>query len=275
MAYRGRVRLRFLLQPGWLVLTAVVFTFAVSCFTLLAPWQFDRHAERQAENDALRRSLSARPAPLAEVLPGGAAPDGRTQWSPVTITGTFLAEAEVVARLRTVQGEAAYEVLTPLRTTAGETVLVDRGFVRPDQRVQVPDYPPPPSRPVTVQARARLDERGSRPPEPSDGRTHVYGVGSGVVEQATGMDIRPGYFQLDGGQPGALNPLPLPRMEAGPFLSYALQWLAFGAMAVLGWLYFTVRELRPGGALHDAGERRRKSVAEILAEDEQNAPATQ
>jgi hypothetical protein len=41
-------------------------------------------------------------------------------------------------------------------------------------------------------------------------------------------------------------------------------------MALLGWLYFTVRELRPGGVLHERGEqpRRRKSVAEMLAEDE-------
>jgi hypothetical protein len=43
-------------------------------------------------------------------------------------------------------------------------------------------------------------------------------------------------------------------------------------MALLGWLYFTVRELKPGGALAtpagSAAPARRKSVAEILAEDE-------
>jgi hypothetical protein len=69
-----------------------------------------------------------------------------------------------------------------------------------------------------------------------------------------------------------LGALPLPQTDSGPFFSYALQWIAFGAMAVLGWLYFTVRELKPGGALtapKPSGERtRRKSVSEILAEDE-------
>ena len=69
-----------------------------------------------------------------------------------------------------------------------------------------------------------------------------------------------------------LGALPLPQTDSGPFLSYALQWIAFGAMALLGWLYFTVRELKPGGALTRPSEpaqpTRRKSVAEILAEDE-------
>lgn len=271
------MRLKVLLQPGWLALTAVVFAFAVSCFTMLAPWQFDRHAERTAENAALKSAFETRARPLDEALPGGRAPDVDTQWTPVTLTGRYLADDEVVARLRTVLGKAAYEVLTPLRTTDGAVVLVDRGFVRPDQRSRVSGYAAPPSAEVTVHARARIDERGSLPAEQADGRTQVYGVGSGVAAKATGLDIRPGYFQLDPGQPGVLEPLPLPQREAGPFLSYALQWIAFGAMALLGWLYFTVRELRPGGVLHDTGREprtRRKSVAEMLAEDDAAAPAT-
>lgn len=267
------MRLKFLLRPGWLALTLVVFAFAAACFTLLAPWQFDRHDERKAENGALRGSLDAPARPLSEALPGGSAPDARTQWSRVRITGQYLADDEVVARLRTILGKPAYEVLTPLRTDSGEIVLVDRGFVRPDQKSRVSGYDAPPSGRVTVQARARIDERASRPAEPEAGRLQVYGVSSAVAAKATGLDIRPGYFQLDGDQPGSLEPLPLPQLAGGPFLSYALQWIAFGAMALLGWLYFTWRELKPGGVLHDNGQRqRRKSVAEMLAEDE--APVT-
>lgn len=230
------MRLKVLLQPGWLALTALVFAFAIACFTLLAPWQFGEHEERKADNAALQRALAARPQPLEQALPAGKEPDTRSQWTPVTITGRYLADDEVLARLRVVLGEPAFEVLTPLRTSGGETVLVNRGVVRPDQRSGVPDYPPPPAGEVTVTARARSDERGSRPAEHIGGRVQVYGVGSTVVEKATGAELRPGYFQLTGGQPGVLEPLPLPRMEAGPFLSYALQWIAFGVMALLGWL---------------------------------------
>lgn len=269
--------MKFLLRPSWLALTLAVFVFAGACYTLLAPWQFERHTERQARNEALQRSMAAEPKPLDEVLPGRTPPNSHTQWTPVRMTGEYLGGAEVIARLRTVQGEPAYEVLTPLRTTGGSTVLINRGYLRPDERVRVPDYAAPPDGEVTVVARVRLDEANiqERPAfadESTDGKPHAYSINSQLVARAGDLDIRPGYFQLTPGQPGVLDPLPLPRTEAGPFLSYALQWIAFGTMALLGWLYFSVRELRPGGVLHDEGGR--KSVAEMLAEDDADAPIT-
>ncbi|MDV6013829.1 SURF1 family cytochrome oxidase biogenesis protein [Haloechinothrix sp. LS1_15] len=280
------MRWKLLLRPRWLALTALVFVFAAACFTMLGPWQFDRHESRSAQNEAVQESLEAEPSPLDETLPDGTAPDERTQWSRVTIAGEYLPEDEVLARLRTVQGEPAYEVLTPMRTTGGERVLINRGYVRPEQG-SVPRYDPPPDGEVTVIARARVDE-----PPPGDreaidragsGQIEVYNVSSATVGEATGLDLRPGYFQLDNDQPGEVNALPLPRTTAGPFFSYALQWYAFGVMALVAWLYFTLRELRPGGALRDGSgragsggsdgftgtRRKRKSVAELLAEDEE------
>lgn len=252
--YRGGVRWRFLLKPGWLALTVVVFVFAALCFTVLAPWQFHRHDERAAQNEAV--STAGAPSPLNEVLPRGTSPDGDTQWKRVTIEGTYLPDDEVIARLRTVQGEPAFEVLTPLRTTDGQVVLIDRGYVRPDNNTGVSEFDPPPQGRVTVEARVRVDEddpsdRDAFADESTGGRLHSYSVDSRVVARATGLDIRPGYFQLEPGQPGVTNALPLPQLQAGPFFSYALQWIAFGAMALLGWLYFTIREARPGGALAD------------------------
>ncbi|MFF1607039.1 SURF1 family protein [Amycolatopsis sp. NPDC058278] len=268
------MRLRFLLRPGWLALTAVVFTFAVCCFTLLSPWQFSRNTEREQQNAALETSFTAAPVPLAQLLPAGSVPGRYTEWHLVTVTGQYLPDKEVVARLRTVQGEGAFEVLTPMRTTDGTIVLIDRGYVPLDSKSAAPPYPPPPAGTVQVTARVRADEtdpknRDAFADASTGGRLQSYVVDSRVVARAGGLDIRPGYFQLDVGQPGVLGALPLPQTDSGPFLSYALQWIAFGAMALLGWLYFTVRELKPGGAL-DASDApsRRKSVAEILAEDE-------
>jgi cytochrome oxidase assembly protein ShyY1 len=276
------VRLRFMLRPGWLALTALVLIFAAVCFTLLAPWQFRRHEERSTTNDAITASAGAAPVDIDSVLPGGRQPGAGTEWRTVRVTGQYLVADEVVARLRTVLGQAAFEVLTPFRLADGSIVLVDRGYVRPvqgDQAVAVPGFAAPPEGTVTLTARLRADERDprDRPPERRDGRLQVYAVGSGVVEHATGLDIRAGYLQLDAGNPGVLAALPLPELDAGPFLSYALQWLAFATMALLAWLYFTWREIKPGGVL--AAERpRRRSVAQQIAEEEErerSAAATQ
>jgi len=270
------VRLRLLLRPGWLALTALVLIFAAVCFTLLAPWQFRRHEERSATNDAISTSANADPVGIDAVLPDGKQPGAGTEWRTVRVTGRYLAEDEVVARLRTVLGEPAFEVLTPLRLSDGSIVLVDRGYVRPvqgDQAVAVPDFATPPGGTVTLTARLRADERDprDRPPERRDGRLQVYAVGAGVVEHATGLDIRPGYLQLDDDNPGVLAALPLPELDAGPFLSYALQWIAFGTMALLAWLYFTWREIKPGGLLATPKTERpkRMSVAQQIAEEEE------
>jgi cytochrome oxidase assembly protein ShyY1 len=263
LAYRGGVRLRFLLRPGWLALTAVVLVFAAMCFTVLAPWQFSRHAERKATNEAISRSASARPVSVSEVEQPG-------EWRRVTATGRYLSEEEVVARLRTVQGAPAFEVLTPFRLSDGEVVLVDRGFVRPRQGL-VPSYAEAPAGEVTVTARYRVDERDprSRPPAPGeDGHPQVYAVDSRAVGEVTGLTIRRGYLALVDGSPGVLDPLPLPELEVGPFLSYALQWITFGAMALLAWLYFSWREIRPGGVLATPRQTGRRTVAQQIAEEE-------
>jgi cytochrome oxidase assembly protein ShyY1 len=266
-------RLKFLLRPGWLALTLLVFAFAASCFHILSPWQFSRNSEQSASNNALEASFTGNPQPLAQVLPNNAAPDSKTEWHVITVSGTYLPKGEVVARLRTVQGEAAFEVLTPFRTTNGVVMLIDRGFLKPDERSAVPPYAAPPTGVVNLVTRARQDETDPKhrtafaDPATAD-KLQSYVVSSQVVAQASKLDIRPGYFQLDTNQPGVLTALPLPQTDSGPYLSYALQWIAFGVMAILGWLYFTVRELKPGGALTQEPVHKRKSVAQILAEDD-------
>lgn len=237
-------RWRFLLRPAWVALTAAVVCFTVLAFTVLAPWQFHRSAERTERNTAIEQSFDTSPQPLREVLARGAAPGRGTEWRQVQATGQFLPEAETVARLRTVQGEAAFEVLVPLRLTDGSAVLVNRGFLRPDEGT-VPAYPPVPAGEVTVTGRLRADELPPRREAiTQDGHRQVYAVNSDAVGELVGVDLEPGYLQLVQDSPGVLAPLPLPHLSAGPHFAYALQWWAFGAMVPLALIYFAWREGR-------------------------------
>jgi cytochrome oxidase assembly protein ShyY1 len=262
------VRLRFLLHPGWVAVTLVVLLFATACYTLLAPWQFRRNQERSSTNAAVQASFAAAPAPLDQLGAG-------SEWRLATLTGSYVADGEAIARLRTVQGEPAFEVLTPFRLAGGDVVLVDRGFLRPNEVTQVGDYPAPPAGRVDLVARIRVDEtdpqhRAAFSDQTNGGRRQVYAIDSRTVARATDLPIRPGYLQLEAGSPGVLGPLPLPELDAGPFLSYALQWLAFGTMSLLGLAYFTWREIKPGGVLAEPREDRprHRSVAQLIAEEE-------
>jgi len=46
------------------------------------------------------------------------------------------------------------------------------------------------------------------------------------------------------GQPGGLGVIALPHLDAGPFLSYGIQWIAFGILAPIGLGYFVYSEIR-------------------------------
>ena len=268
-AYRRDVRLKFLLSPGWVLSTLLVVVFAVVCFTQLAPWQFSRSEQAETRNDAISTSFDAEARPLQEVLPAGQVPDERTEWTKVTVRGEYLPEAETMAWQRTVLGESAFEVLTPFRLDSGGIVLVNRGFVRPVEATRAPEFAAPPSGPVTLQARVRADEndRERRPTFDHDGHRWTHAVNAATVGEGAGLDIRPGYLSLAEGQPGVLQPLPLPRLESGPYFSYALQWIAFGAMGLLAVGYLAYSEAR-GGTTPETPRRRKVSVAEAVAEEE-------
>lgn len=283
------MRFTFLLRPGWIALILLVGVFSTICFTLLAPWQFSRHAETQARNAAIKESFHAKPRPLEQVLPDGRAPSARTEWMQVTFTGHYLPDSEVLAWQRTVLGQPAFEVLTPFRLENGRALLVNRGYIRPVQSTRAPDYPAPPTGEVTLTARIRLNEHDAeqRPMFRHDGHQWTYAINSETVQQGTGVELRPGSFSLVAGQPGVLEPLPLPQLNSGPYLSYAMQWLIFGTMAPLAVGYLVFTEARSSKAPSSprsptspqraaqasargtgGGKRKRMSVAEAVAEDE-------
>lgn len=272
--------MKFLLRPGWIGAILLVTVFSTLCFTLLAPWQFGRNEQAQNRNEAIQESFHAAPRPLTEVLPGNRPPDESTEWSKVTFRGRYLPEGETLAWMRTVQGEPAIEVLTPFRLDNGTTVLVDRGYLRPVNGTEAPDYAAPPPGTVELTARVHTDEVDSknRPTFQRHGHRWTYAINAGTVSDGTGIPMRSGYFALRAGEPGVLSPLPLPQLESGPHFSYALQWITFGIMAPLAVGYLIYSELRPsrGPAKgsrrpHGASTGRRSrtmSVAEAIAEDE-------
>lgn len=262
-------RWAFLLRPQWLALYVVVLAFAYLCFTVLAPWQLGKNTQTSRENAQISRSLDAEPVPLTSVLPNqdSAAPD--EQWQQVTATGRYLPQSQVLARLRQVEGDPAFEVLIPFAVDGGPTVLVDRGYVEPVNGNQVPTIEPPPTGTVTITARLRDPEGVATGKDPfiSDGIQQVYSINTEQISTLTGVPLAGSYLQLVADQPGGLGVIPLPHLDAGPFLSYGIQWIAFGIIAPIGVGYFVYSEMKARRA-----DREAAAAAQARAED---ASATQ
>jgi cytochrome oxidase assembly protein ShyY1 len=247
-------RWAFLLRPAWLALFVVVIAFAYLCFTVLAPWQLGKNTKTSRENAQISNSLRADPVPLTTLLPQQDSSAPNEQWRRVTATGRYLPDAQVLARLRVIDGEPAFEVLVPFAVEGGPTVLVDRGYVRPVEGSRVPPIPPPPAEPVTITARLRDSEPVAQGKEPfhQDGAQQVYSINTAQVAAVTGVPLAGSYLQLTEDQPGGLGVIGLPHLEAGPFLSYGIQWIAFGIIAPIGLGYFVYSEVR---------QRRREKAA--------------
>jgi cytochrome oxidase assembly protein ShyY1 len=258
--------MRFLLRPGWIAFVVVVVGFAVACYTLLAPWQWGREEQRKAQEQAISAANASPPAPFGDLVPGATVP-AAAEWRQVTLTGTYLPRAEALVRLRVVDGKPASEVLTPVRLADGRIVAVDRGSLAMADGQAVPDFPAAPGGTVTLTGRLRIDETdgAKRPPFTEGGHLQMYAADSRELAAATDLTgVVEGYVQLAADQPGVLTPIPVsPPTTAAPFTngSYALQWITFGAIALIALGYFIRLEV-----LQRRGRRERKaSLRDALA----------
>ncbi len=243
----GGRRFAFLLRPGWLAAIAGALLFTASCYWILAPWQFSRHHDQDVQNSAVLSAVAAEPVPLTDQLNTSSEPAPGLAWRRVTLTGRYEAGAQVYALLRQDNnGNPADEVVVPFRLPDGSAVMIDRGYV-PLTDLAAGKLPAAlPSGTVSLTARVQADweDPKNRPPVRHAGRTEVYGLDAAELAAATDTPgpIRKGYLQLTADSAGSLQTVALPQVDDGPFLSYALQWLGFGAMSILGVAFFIYRE---------------------------------
>lgn len=251
-------RLRFLLTPRWIILQAVVIAFVLACYFVLAPWQFSRSQQHDTELAAVAAATSLPAVDGAELLSTTHQPSPELFWREVTATGHFLPEDESYIRLRQdTAGQPAYEVVVPFVTDSG-TILVDRGYF-PFRAVQEQTSRTPelPAGTVTITGRVHADQVDpkDRPPaETPDGRAAYIATSSAILTDlgAPAPAFR-GYISLVADSPGVITEIPVPMADdARPFYSYAIQWLSFGAIAVIGLGYFIYREYRDpeGGSIY-------------------------
>lgn len=253
---------RAFLTPGWILSAVFVLLFTYFAFNTLAPWQLGKNTKRTEFNDRLKAAMEQAPVPVSEVLPQEPAKpvEEAQEWRHVSLQGRLLPQQEVLLRNRPVESAPAYQVITPFETTDGATVLVNRGWVpaesgdnRPELIAKAPDGE------MELTGYVRLGEgKNDRGVIDAEGAKQTTSVNAEQIGAATGLTLVHDYVQLDeqsteaitdrAGDAGvAPHPIPLPRIESGPYLSYGIQWIAFGIIApiLLGWFIWSeIKERR-------------------------------
>jgi cytochrome oxidase assembly protein ShyY1 len=195
--------------------------------------------------------------PVTEVLRVGRPAGERAEWTRVTATGTYLPEASVVVRYQTRDGASGVDVVTPLRTSAGPLLVVDRGWMRTGNTGGSGARPPaPPGGRVTVVGFVRADATGDSAAV-ADGTTRA--VSSREIAKDLDEPVLAGFVDAEKETPPPgtpLVPVERPDLGTGPHFFYGLQWWFFGVLAVVGFGYLVYDERRRLARGETPGSRR-------------------
>ena len=235
---------RFLVSRRWLLFAAIVVLLCYAAWWL-GQWQFHRLDDRKASNAVVRANEDRDPARVGDVLAPGRAVAEDDEWRQVTATGTYDADQTVIVRYRTRDGASGIDVVVPLVTTDGATLLVDRGWMAADNEGASPaDVPAPPTGEVTVEGWVRADASGDST-DVTDRSTRA--ISSETIGKAIDQEVYGGFVMLDtedGSAAADLEPAELPELDNGPHFFYGLQWWFFGLLALFGFGYLAWDEWR-------------------------------
>ncbi len=232
----------FLLSRRWAGFFLAVIVLALAS-VWLGNWQFNRLDERRADNRRITQNLHAPPAPVSAVLAVGRGARVADEWRKVTASGTWDDKATVVVRYRTRNEMAGIDVVTPLVTSNGTAVLVDRGWMSSGNNGSTrPSTPAPTRGTVTVTGYVRVNATGDA--TTVDGLS-VRAISSTTIGKVVSHPLYGGFLLLTSQAPKATHGLgapELPEIDDGPHFFYGLQWWFFGLLAVVGFCYLAYDE---------------------------------
>ena len=217
---------------------AVFFLVAFVCFVLLGNWQVQRREWKLALIERVEQRVHAAvtPAPGPDTWIGVTAADD--EYRHVILNGVFQHAQETLVQAVTEKGPGFW-VLTPLLRSDGSTVIVNRGFVPPENRERSAHGGDRPEGTVSVTGLLRLSEPDGgflRSNDPAAERWFSRDVQA--IAAARGLKQTAPYFVDADGQAWTPMGAPIGGLTVVSFhnshLVYALTWYGLALMTVVG-----------------------------------------
>lgn len=206
---------------------------AIGCASL-GLWQLDRLASRRALNVA---ALATRNAPVVDLTQPARVPD--LDQRTVTATGRFDHIRSFILRSRPYRGFPGVQVVTPLLVDGSDmALLVNLGFAPAADAVHLdraaldlPDSGRVVGIAVHLHEQPEMAQRAV-----SRGDTTWRHVTSSAALERLPYPVFPVMLhRTDSGPRGGYpRVVPLPPLDNGPHLSYAVQWFSFALIALVG-----------------------------------------
>ena len=222
-------------------------------FVRLGVWQLHRRAERRAMNDGLSAQLGRAPVQIIELLTESDAANRRA-----SVAGTPDHANEIIVTGRSRSGSPGVHILTPMRLPGRDTaVLVNRGWVYSADAATVDLNRWRETRRSFTGFTQRMSREAPATTVPR-GRA-VRQLSYPVISRLLSYPVHDIVLVAQDSATGANAPVRLdaPRLSDGPHLSYAIQWFAFAAIALVGAAVVVRRERyasRDGAQLAKEGQ---------------------
>jgi len=242
--------LKFLLTPKWIAVTVVALLLQPA-FWELSQWQWRRLHQRETYNSVIQKNQAIAPTPLAKIAKansGKTTIDKSYEWRRIDVVGSWLTSQQVLVRKQTYESNLGFWVITPFKSKNGLTILVNRGWIAAtDSALSTPSVQNPPAGIVEILGRTRMVT-----PRKKTGPTDLpAGQVDGVHPDEVLPDIEHvsnAYLELTASSPQSttsdLQDIPAPEITEGPHRSYALQWIFFAIMTLIGWGVLVRKEIQ-------------------------------
>jgi len=218
-------------------------------FVQLGFWQWHKGEARQAEWDRFASGAEQ------VIALGSRGVDSVARFQRVSLVGQMDPDHQFLLDNRIYQGQAGFEVLTPLARPNGRVALVDRGWVPfSGLRERLPGVALKPRGTVTVSG--RVDDlpspglaSGRAAPSAQQPWPKVTAFPSmGQLSTALGVPLEPRIVLLDPKEEdGYVRDWHPPGMEPIRHWSYAVQWWSFAVVLLVLWFILNVRKVSPDG----------------------------
>ncbi|WP_245927312.1 SURF1 family cytochrome oxidase biogenesis protein [Nocardioides silvaticus] len=250
---------RFLLSRRWILFFLAVLVLGYGTWWL-GEWQFGRLDDKRDSNAVIEDNAHDDPVPVEDVLAPGEPVADDEEYTVVEATGTYAVDDTLIVRYRTRDGAPGVDVVVPLVTGDGTTLVVDRGWLSYDGPTSGARdaVPAPPTGEVTITGWVRIDGSGDSTRVTDGG---MRAISSTAVADALDIETYGGFVELLSEDPApeeALEPPEEPDTGEGPHFFYGLQWWFFGLLALGGFSYLAWDERKNG----PRGERSRSRTSE-------------
>ena len=225
-------------RPYWGMTIACALLFGFLCW--LGSWQMQRLTWKLNLIATVNAHMTAPPLTLERIL---AMPTDQAQYRKVRLTGRFDHSHEAYV-FTTDNGAPDYHVLTPFITTAGRTLMVDRGEIPKDRLDPASRVAGNPEGLATVTGVWRVpDAPGSFTPAPDIGKRIWYSRDLAGIAAADHLKLAaPVVVEADaspnpGGFPAGGQTVVSFRNQ---HLSYAVTWFGLAACLLGVWLAYHI-----------------------------------